>query len=351
MDNRINPEMLVLAREARGVTQSELARQLACSQARISKYESGLLDVSPEDCSAIAHILDFPTEFFHQTDKVYGFGSSCFYHRKRTRMPVAELRQIQARLNIFRFHVTRLLRNVEIETENRFVRLDVDEHGGPEEVARLLRQQWGLPMGPVQNVINTVEHAGAVAYALAFGTHNLDAISQVAPGCPPLIFINSDIPADRLRFTLMHEIGHIVMHQMPSDEMEAQADRFAAEFLMPADEIATSLRNIRLPQLPALKTLWKVSMAAIVKRAFDLQKISERQYRRLFMELSAQGWRTREPIEIPGESPTVFKSILQVHFSSHGFTAAELSKMVNATESRFNAYLASDTPGTFRLVC
>jgi Zn-dependent peptidase ImmA (M78 family)/transcriptional regulator with XRE-family HTH domain len=350
MGERINPEMLVLARESRGMTQSELASRLERSQGLVSKYESGLLEVSPDDISAITRILEFPPEFFRQTDKVYGFGSPCFYHRKRTRMPVSELRQIQARLNIFRFHITRLLRNIEIETENKFVRLDVDEHGGPEEAARLLRQQWGLPMGPVQNVINAVEHAGAIAYAFSFGTRNLDAISQVVAGCPPLIFVNADIPTDRLRFTLMHEIGHIVMHQLPSDEMESQADKFAAEFLMPSLEIGASLRNIQLPQLPALKTTWKVSMAALIKRAFDLQKISERQYRRLFMELSAQGWKTREPIELPTEEPTVLNSILRVHLMSHGFTAAELSKMVNATQSQFDTYLTPDTPGLFRLV-
>ena len=75
---------------------------------------------------ALGASSEFPVAFFSQTDKVYGFGSPCFYHRKRTRMPVAELKKIQLRLNIFRFHVTRLIRAVEIETENKFIRLDVD---------------------------------------------------------------------------------------------------------------------------------------------------------------------------------------------------------------------------------
>ena len=350
MPNCVNPEMLVLAREARALTQSELAPRIGCSQAKLSKYESGLLMVSDEDRAALVRELDFPETFFFQTDKVYGFGSPCFYHRKRTRMPVAELRKIQARLNIFRFHVTRLLRAVEIDTENKFLRLDVDEHGGPEEVARLIRQQWGIPMGPVASVVNAVENAGAIVYAMSFGTRSLDAISQVAPGCPPLIFVNSDISGDRLRFTLMHEIGHIIMHQVPSDEMEVQSDRFAAEFLMPAAEIRSDLRQLRLQQLPALKSIWKVSMAALIKRAFDLRQITERQYRHFFTELSMQGWRTKEPIPIPVETPTVFRQILDVHLSAHGFTVAELSRLVNATEASFSAYLREDLTANLRVV-
>src|SRR5262245_51815564 len=219
MSDRINPEMIVVAREARGLTQTQLAERLDASQARVSKWEAGIIAPSSDDIAALTSALDYPAEFFMQTDRVYGFGSPCFYHRKRTRMPVGDLRRIQARLNIFRFHVTRLVRGIAIETENKFVRLDVDEHGGPEEVARLLRHQWGLPFGPVPNVVNAVENAGAILFALSFGTKNLDAISQVVAGCPPVIFINSDIPGDRLRFTLMHEVGHIVMHQLPSDNM------------------------------------------------------------------------------------------------------------------------------------
>ena len=350
MPDRVNPEMVVLAREARALTQSELASRIGCSQAKLSKYESGLLVVSDEDRVALARELEFPEAFFFQTDRVYGFGSPCFYHRKRTRMPVADLRRIQARLNIFRFHVARLLRAVEILTENRFVRLDVDEHNGPEEVARLLRQQWGVPMGPVVSVVNAVESAGAIVHAVSLGTRSLDAISQVAPGCPPLIFVNSDVPGDRLRFTLMHEIGHIVMHQVPSDQMETQSDRFAAEFLMPAAEIKPSLRQVRLQQLPALKSIWKVSMAALVKRAFDLGQVTERQYRTLFTELSMQGWRTKEPIPIPFETPTVFRQMLDVHLSAHGFTIAELGRLVNATEATFSAYLRADLPSHLRVV-
>jgi Zn-dependent peptidase ImmA (M78 family)/transcriptional regulator with XRE-family HTH domain len=350
MAEKVNPAMLIVAREARGLTQAQLAERIGRSQAKVSKFEAGLLNVPDDDLASIARELEFPEAFFCQTDNVYGFGSPCFYHRRRTRMPVADLRQIQARLNIFRFHVTRLLRGAEVVTENKFIRLDVDEHGGPEQVARLVRQQWGLPLGPIANVINAVESAGAIVYSMPFGTRSLDAISQVAPGCPPLIFVNSEIPGDRLRYTLLHEVGHIIMHQIPSDDMETEADRFAAEFLMPEREVKPRLRGLRVQQLPAFKSEWRVSMAAIVKRAFDLAQISERQYRYMFMQLSSQGWRTNEPIAIETEQPSVFDKILDVHVKSHGFTIAELCRLVNAKESRFAAYLRQQPNSGLRVV-
>ena len=183
-------------------------------------------------------------------------------------------------------------------------------------------------MGPIHDAMATVEHAGAIIHRWPFGTRCLDAISQVVPGCPPLIFVNADAPPDRQRFTLMHEVGHIFMPQIPSDSMEAEADRFAAAFLMPESEIRKSLRNLSMAKLPTLKAIWKVSMAALVKRAADLGEITPRQYRTYFVKFSKMGWRTNEPVELPQARNTGLQSIMRVQLDAH---ARELTAPVRAT--------------------
>lgn len=344
MGSKYNADMLVVAREARGLTQSELAQRIGVSQGKISKYEGGILSISDEDIVAVSRELRFPVSFFAQTDRVYGFGSTCFYHRKRQRMPIGQLRQLQAQLNIFRFQLTRLLRGVEIETTNDFIRLDAGDYESPEQIAQLVRAHWKLPLGPVRNVIATVENAGAVVYEISFGHRHLDAISQVAPGCPPIILVNRDIPGDRLRFTLLHEVGHLVMHHIPTENMESEADRFAAEFLMPAREIRSSLRRLSLDKMAALKQEWLVSMSAILKRAQDLGEITPRYARTLWTQMAKQGWKTREPIEIPREQPSVFRDILNVHRENHGYTLEELSAIANALPERFSRHFDRLSP-------
>src|SRR4051812_19849182 len=115
MTNALNPQMIVVAREARQMSQAALAKTANIPQARLSRCEAGLTDIDDTQLSAVARELDVPVEFFFQSDRVFGFGSSCFFHRKRSRMAIGDLRAIQARLNIFRFQLTRLLRGVEIE--------------------------------------------------------------------------------------------------------------------------------------------------------------------------------------------------------------------------------------------
>ena len=48
--------------------------------------------------------------------------------------------------------------------------------------------------------------------------------------------MNSDMPGDRHRFNLAHELGHALMHRHSTGECESEANRFAAEFLMPKEE-------------------------------------------------------------------------------------------------------------------
>ena len=106
------------------------------------------------------------------------------------------------------------------------------------------------------------------------------------------------MPGDRQRFTLAHELGHLVMHDVPTEEMEDEADKFASEFLMPEAQIQGQLHALSMRKLWELKSRWKVSMAALVKRAETLGCITASQTRYLWIQLSKSGYRLEEPAEL-----------------------------------------------------
>lgn len=97
------------------------------------------------------------------------------------------------------------------------------------------------------------------------------------------------------RFSLAHEIGHLVMHTgVATAEMEAEANQFAAELLMPAETIRKQLRLVQLRDLGQLKAIWHVSLAALIYRAREIGEITDRHARTLFMGLFAvEGERVR----------------------------------------------------------
>lgn len=327
-----NPQMLILARESRGMTQGELANRLECSQGYVSKLEAGIQLIPDELLPALAAHLNYPAEFFLQNDRVFGYGTPCLYHRRQKTIPALVLRRLQALANVVRLHVRNMCRGVEIEFSSDFPRLDIDEFGTPERVAELVRRYWRLASGPITDLVRVVEAAGGIVVRIAFGTRQLDAVSVWAPGEHPLFLINADSPWDRVRFTLAHEVGHMVMHTFPSAEMEVDADRFAAELLMPAEDIKLDLANLRFESLAILKQRWRVSMAALTRRAYTLNCISRDQYRRIFTRFSQKHWRLQEPNPIPSEEPTVVRDIIHTHTLVNGLTLSELALLAQCSE-------------------
>src|SRR6266550_13503 len=152
---------------------------------------------------------------------------------------------------------------------------------------------------------------------------------------PTLIFVNNTIPADRLRFTLAHEIGHIVMHAIPNPEMEKEAHRFAAEFLMPEQDIKPHLRSVTLPVLAALKKVWRVSMAALLMRARQLKIISERVYVALVRQMAP--YRRREPAELDltPENARLLQEMIDFHKEKLKYGVQEIAGILHVGAKEF----------------
>lgn len=342
-DTRYNHQLFVLGRESRGISQSEMAHQLGISQGKLSKLENGLLLITDEEAKAFSKILGYPLNFFQRNEKVYGVGLSEFFHRKKQAVPQKQLMKIYARLEIRRIEINQLLKSVDIDEPN-FPFMDPDNYDGDiERIAQTIRATWLLPRGPIENVIDVIEEAGGIVVPFDFEGANIDAICLSHPGSPPLIFTNFDRPSDRIRFTLSHELGHIIMHRRPPSEdtdIELQADRFASEFLMPKSDIASMLGDLTLTKLASLKPFWKVSMGALLVRAKDLGKITERQYRYLWTQMGKAGYRTKEPEElaVPKEEALTLSEIINIYQTDLKYSRRELSSAVALSESEFNYY-------------
>src|SRR5690625_25682 len=211
---RINPKMLELAREARGLTQTKLSGMLGISQAQYSKIEQGLKSADRDLVTKISRALEFPVKFFEQDNRVYVPGIG--FDRNRKSLGVKKRKEIDAQVNIQKMHIQTLLNAIDLESE-KVPRLDtLDDPLSPEEpeiVANAVRQFYKLPRGPIGNLTRVLEGSGIIVVHTDFGTPEQDGMTFQAPEVPPIIFVNKDLPPDRLRFTIAHELGHIVMHE------------------------------------------------------------------------------------------------------------------------------------------
>jgi Zn-dependent peptidase ImmA (M78 family)/DNA-binding XRE family transcriptional regulator len=334
-------DMLRLARQRLGFTQKAAATRLGIPQPVLSRIENGVATADSALLTKAAQAYQVPVEFFYLHDPVYGPPVSVHaMTRGKSDVTAHELDLITAELNIRLMHLVRFLEGVNYNATADLPTLDVEQYGSPEKIASTVRAHWGIPSGPIKHLTQYLERAGIVIGFSKFGGASVSGVTFRVSGRPPLILLNSTHPADRMRFTLAHELGHLVMHRFPTDNMETEANEFASAMLMPAADIRHAFRGrrITLELLAALKPEWKVAMQALLIRATSLNFVSGNQARYLWQQISSRGWRLREPAELdfPAEIPKVLPSIVKAHLSDLGYSIAELTKLVRIHPSEFS---------------
>lgn len=335
MENHFNPDLLRIARQARGWSQAELSRNSGVSQANLSKLENGLIGPTDDVLESVSRSLQFPQTFFFQTDRVIGLPVSVQY-RKRASVGQRSIERLEAELNVRILHVRRLLSAAQFDAELALPRLDVDEFGGdPERIADLVRRTWLVPSGPIRNLIGWVERAGCIVIHCDFAALAVDGVTVQISDMPPCIFLNRNQPADRQRFSLAHELGHVIMHRVPSPEMEDEANAFAAALLMPARDIRQYLsgRRLTIQHLAALKPIWRASMGSLLYRAKTIGEITENQSQYLWRQMSTMGYKRAEPPELDfrAEEPSVLPEIIRIHLEDLGYELSDLSAILHST--------------------
>lgn len=347
-----NSKMIKLGRELRGCSQAVLSKEAQISQGYLSKLENGMAELLEESALKISDVLKLPASFFTQHERVYGLPVSVHpMHRKKASVGKKELEKLHAELNFRIMHLKQLLTSVDLDAEFSIPKLDVDEFGGDvERIADLARRHWLIPPGPIDNLIAVAENAGCIVTVMPFQGANIDGVTLNIPGLAPCIFLNQDCPADRMRFTLAHELGHLIMHSVPTPTMEEEANSFASALLMPKADIRPALSRITIERLAYLKPVWKVSMASLLMRSKSLGKITPNQSQYLWRQFSSRGYRTREPItlDFPHESPTVLNSIVDVHLKELGYTANDLANLLHIFPSELRAMYPFVSPGNTR---
>jgi Zn-dependent peptidase ImmA (M78 family)/transcriptional regulator with XRE-family HTH domain len=334
MSQYLNPEMIILARESRGMTQIDLAKRLRMTQGYISKVEHGISEASDEILDQIVQALDYPQEFFFEVYRPHPLGIG--FYRKHKILPARLKARIDSHANLHRMRIQKMLRSVDL-VESKVVERSLGEHDSPEEIARAIREYWQIPRGPIQNLTETLENAGMITIKSPLDTRHFSGVHVPTEQLIYIILTNGIMPADRDRYTLAHELGHIIMHRLPTENMEEEANRFAGEFLMPKQELSSQLYKLSLERLATLKRHWKVSMAAILEQARNLGAVSERKYRSLRVELSQAGYILQEPSELepPEEKPSLLHELINLYLHQLHYSIDELSHFLRLFKHEF----------------
>ena len=331
---------LAHARQFRGLLKGELALEVGVTPAAIGQFESGIARPSTATLRKLALALGMPVGFFSQGRRSFSLNEEDAHFRSLRSTSKRDRSQARAQVERLAEIVAALDDRVLLPP----VALpEVPPGAHPDEAARLVRSAWELGDGPIGNMVGVLERKGVIVARLPAATDEVDAFSCWIQPRPFVILASNKGAADRSRFDAAHELGHLVLHHdaKPGDPaVEREANRFAAEFLVPAASILAELpRRVDWRVYAPLKLRWRVAISMLLLRARDLAVITDAAYRRAMMEMSRRGWRRDEPVPLGDpEQPELLGRAMALLGSKRQFTITDLSSELALGSEGLAAY-------------
>ncbi len=303
--NSLFGNRLKLARKMAGYSLQELADALEnqVSKQALNKYEMGQMNPSSEVLLAIANALNVkPDYFFKQQQLALGqilFRKKQSLSKKHEEAIVEKLRDyIERYLEIE--NILGAQHNYVNPLESCIVKTMADV----EQAAKNLRNTWQLGTDPIANISEMLEQNG-IKVSLIEDVDDFDGLAvHTSTGIPVVVVNQSNKPIERVRFTILHELAHLILHfdsSINQNEklVETYCHRFASTFLLPTDKLIQRIgpkrHHIRIQELISIKEYFGISIRAIIHRLKDLQVITDDYYRRWTVYLSKEYGGKAEP--------------------------------------------------------
>lgn len=317
------------ARELMGLTQAALAAKLGVSQPTVSQIEKAERPLTADLVSRAAQATHLPESFFHIPPNPLDVCVPTF--RKSSKAKTIDERRL------VRLHreAARVFELASQQSGYHTARLPEDIHTLDEQAAAAaIRTHAGLgPTDPIPNMTRLLERLGFGVIANLDTNRMTVSIAHSGLSIPttqsqrPLISTPHQYRGDAMRATLGHELGHHIWDQdvtAPSTStrspQERRAHTFASALLLPISILQERVtEGLNLNGYLPIKAEYGISVGAIIMSAKNNKIISPARARSLQIQLSARGWRTDEPVDVPAETPILFKQALEriTHHDKH----------------------------------
>ena len=328
MEKIIIGERLKEVREARKMTQEELAQRIGITRASISAFEKGLKYPSIQTVAQLSKELKIPMAYLQNERPPRSNRIGLLSYRKKSRTSQAVQNQM-SRLEEWLEDIYSVCNTYIDFPDVNFLPAESTDYENLsdddiEKIAGDLRTQWGMGLGPIENLTDFIE-ANGIVIGRAYLESDIEAVSVWRSQRPHILINKAITSCFRIRMSIAHELGHLALHRLVNEEdydnskkhelMEKQATLFAGAFLFPRQSFYNEFHSIRIDALYILKKRWKISMQAIVMRAKNLDLITENNVITFYKQLNAKGYsRKKEPLDdkIPIEPIKLFSDAVQL---------------------------------------
>lgn len=343
------------AREALGLSLRELESAIGAqvSAQAIGKYERDEMMPGSTVLLAMANALEVSPEYLLSEREIELTGVD---FRKAPHAGAKEERAVEAVVldQVERYlELEELLPGIEQAWKaSRGNAFEIRRIEDAEAAADVLRQQWSLGVDPIPSMAELLEDKGVKVIALDLPENVSGSkayVQRPERKDVAVIVVNQGHNGERQRFTLAHELAHLVLRfsGLSEKDEEKAADRFAGAFLMPQQTVLRLLgqhrTSISLGELVELKKLFRVSIASLVVRCSQLGVLTKAAYGRVWGQIRSLGWNgpsSSEPHRLEAEVPQRMERLCLRAVAEEAISEARAAELLNISVRELGRRLA-----------
>ena len=295
-----------------GLSQEELAKKLGITKMAISNYESDKRDVDSKTLIRLADALKIKAINLLKVD-YYPLEITYGQFRKKANISLSKREFVFETINR---KLSSMNEIVNILGDDVLPAIDISKKAkftNYYDAAKQIRSFLSLPeLGPIGNVTDIIENKGIVVCELDINEDWFSGIIGTFNG-RPYIAINKTMPAERQRFTLIHELAHILFDLKDYENEEKIIDHITGSFFFPKEDVLRELGTYRTDirfDLRCLQREYGISMQSVLLRAKQIGVISDKVYLSHQKWLSRQGLRKDEKSGLPLENSELFEKLV-----------------------------------------
>ena len=210
-----------------------------------------------------------------------------------------------------------------------------------------VRNAWQLGMNPIADLTDTLEAVGLLVIVVDEDNPKFSGLTAKARTDDgreyPVVAVSKLWPGDRQRFTLAHELGHLLLEGHLADGLDEEkaCDRFAGAFLAPRVAVIHLLGQQRhameWQELYALKHEFGLSIAGWLQRAKQCGVITDAFHLSMVKQFSVRGWRKNEPGDpLPQEHPRLFDQLVYRALAEQYISEGKAAELLGIPMMRFH---------------
>lgn len=337
------------ARKLQLLSQQEVADELGVSKQMISKYEKGLSIPDSSKLIKLASLFGQKIDYFFRAYKV-ALGEINFRKKSKFSKKREDALKELIKIKLENYLWLEETLSINYSFHNIIHKDKINSLEDVEKVVFKLRQHWDIGMDPVHNIIQMLEDKEIKVIELEENDNKFDGLACFVNEKYPIIVVNGHFPVERKRFTLLHELGHLLLNlaDCESNVQEQFCNQFASEFLLPKkiliEEFGGKRKHITLPELIATQKKYGISIPTIVGKLVDAQILSQEQYKLFYQKINVNPSLKKEIHQSRFETPEFsdrYERLVYRAVSEENITISKASSLLNCDIDTIRENLAA----------